>query len=86
MDIPIKVPKIEINLMDFSFEEAERARIIIHQLFEQGLFSLKNGKAILNFDQYGIMQQIEYNYVKWRKGKEELPGTLIPKKIESTIK
>lgn len=52
--------------------ELERCRQIIHKLFEQGAFNVRNGKVILNFDSDGIMQQINFEVSKWRRNKESL--------------
>jgi len=60
---------IHIQLEGASFQETERCRLIIHELFTQGFFSLRNGKAIVHFDHDANMQQIEYDYIKWRRGK-----------------
>lgn len=39
----------------------------IHILLMQGVFDIKNGKAILNFDSEGKLQEITFDFKKWRK-------------------
>lgn len=70
---------ININLEGVSFEETERCRAIIHALFTAGVFSVRNGKAILNFDHLGLLAEVELQVKKWRRDKPMLPET----KLES---
>lgn len=47
----------------------EKMREGIQTLIAQQVFGIKNGKVILNFDSEGNLQEIEFNYKKWRKQK-----------------
>lgn len=47
----------------------EKMREGIQTLIAQQVFGIKNGKVTLNFDADGTMQEIEFNYKKWRKSK-----------------
>lgn len=81
------IPKgtIVITLEDVSFEETERYRQMIHTLFESGVFNIRNGKAILNFDHLGLLAEIELQVKKWRRDKEVLPTKPLEQfKIETT--
>jgi len=62
--------EINIKLEGATLQETERCRRIIHELFTQGFFALRNGKAIVHFDHTAEMQQIEYDFIKWRRGKD----------------
>jgi uncharacterized beta-barrel protein YwiB (DUF1934 family) len=59
--------KIEIKLDGANFQETERCRKIIHELFTQGFFSIKNGKAIIHFNEKAEMAMIQYDFIKWKK-------------------
>ena len=52
--------------------ETERCRQIIHRLFEKGVFNIRNGKAILNFDELGLLAEIEGQIKLWKRGKEAI--------------
>jgi len=58
---------ITIQLDGCSLEATERFREMIHLMFEEGVFTVKNGKAVLNFDQDGDLNKIELNYTKWHR-------------------
>ncbi len=47
-------------------QEIERCRKIIHQLFEDGLFSIRSGSFTANFDENGEMPTTEIRLVKRR--------------------
>lgn len=57
---------IVITLEGVSFEETERCRLIIHQLFEEGFFNLTSGSFTANFDEQGIMATTEKRIVRRR--------------------
>ena len=61
---------ITITLEGATFQETERCRLIIHKLFEMGVFNIRNGKAILNFDDLGLLAEIEGQIKLWKRGKE----------------
>ena len=63
---------ITISLEGASFEQTERCRRIIHTLFEEGVFAVKRGKAILSFDETGALGSIELQVLKWRRDKPEV--------------
>ena len=80
--------EILIKLEGVSFEETERCRQIIHKLFESNVFVLRNGKAILNFDNFGGLADIEVSMKTYsRRYENEPPIVLNPMnqfKIENT--
>jgi len=45
----------------------EKMRQGIQILIAQQVFGVRNGKVTLNFDNEGTLQEIEFNYKKWRK-------------------
>ena len=76
------IGKITIELEGIGFPETERCRAIIHSLFEQGVFNVRNGKAILNFDSDGTLAEIEFNVKKWKRNKESLATVLLYEKVK----
>ena len=74
---------IVISLENVSLEQTERYRKIIHLLFEAGVFGVKNGKAILHFDSLSELQQVELDFIRWRKGKESSTAALKSVKIST---
>jgi hypothetical protein len=60
---------IYFTLDNVSLVEADRYRQMILTLFEQGFFTLRNGKVIVHFDHQGELQQIEREYVQYKRGK-----------------
>ena len=60
---------IVITLEGISFEDTERYRAMIHTLFQSGVFGIRNGKAILNFDNEGALAEIELQVKRWRRDK-----------------
>ena len=75
---------IEILLEGIPQVEVERFRAIIHELFAQGFFYTKNGKAVVHFDHEGNMRQLDYDYTKWRSGKPSLQQDYSVAKIQTT--
>ena len=63
---------ITITLENATLPETERCRQIIHKLFEKGVFNIRNGKAILNFDEMGLLAEIEGQIKLWKRGKEAI--------------
>lgn len=80
------IGKIDITLEGASYETTERCRRIIHLLFEQGVFNIKNGEAIVSFDEVGNPGSIRFNYIKWKNNKPDIPVANLYKnaKIEIT--
>lgn len=64
---------ITIKLNGISFEQTERCRQMIHQMFMSDVFNVRNGKAILNFDSDGILADIEISQKTWSRRHEALP-------------
>ena len=60
---------ITITLEGVSFQDTERYRKMIHTLFERGVFNIRNGKAILNFDNDGDLAEIEAQVKTFRRDK-----------------
>ena len=67
------VGTITINLEGVSLKDTERCRQIIHKLFESGVFNVKNGKAILNFDNFAILADIEISMKTYSRKYENEP-------------
>ena len=64
---------IVIDLDGVSLEQTERCRKIIHTLFAQNVFGIRNGKAVLHFDGDGELMMIQFDIIKWKKDKSEIP-------------
>lgn len=62
-------PTITITMEGVTFEQVERARLFIHELFTAGVLGLKNGRAILEFDHEGVLQEIKFDYIRWKRNK-----------------
>lgn len=50
--------------------DTERCRKIIAALFQAGIFSVRGGEAVLNFDKDGDLGTIRVNNVRWTRDKE----------------
>lgn len=71
------IGKIQIELEGIGIAELERCRQMIHLMFQQGIFTVRNGKVILNFDSDGVLQQIDFNVSKWRRNKDSVRNSEI---------
>ena len=70
---------ITIKLDGITFEQTERCRLMIHKMFEADVFNVRNGKAILSFDNDGILADIEISMKTWSRKHEGQPQiTLAP--------
>lgn len=76
---------IQIVLPGVTFEETERCRAIIHTLFQNEIFNIRNGKATLHFDHEGTLQQIQVDTTRWRRDKP-LTALREPDKLEVQVK
>jgi hypothetical protein len=76
---------IQVLLPDTPFAEVERCREIIHALFESDFFKIKNGKAVISFNQEGTIQQIGADIISWKRG-SGLQSLLPRDKIEVVAK
>ena len=74
----MNVGTINIRLEGITFEQTERCRIIIHKMFEAGVFNVRNGKAMLNFDHEGTMSDIEISMKTWIRKHDVPQETLLP--------
>jgi len=74
----MNVGTINIRLEGITFEQTERCRIIIHKMFEAGVFNVRNGKAMLNFDHEGTMSDIEISMKTWIRKHDVPRETLLP--------
>ena len=61
---------ITIKLEGVTLEQTERCRQMIHKMFEAGVFNVRNGKAILNFDSDSNMADIEISMKTWSRKHE----------------
>lgn len=57
---------ITIDLEGISKDDALRCQHIILRLFTEGFFQIRNGKAVVHFDQNANMRMIEYDFIKWK--------------------
>ena len=76
---------ITIKLDGISFEQMERCRLMIHQMFTSDVFNIRNGKAILNFDSDGILADIEISQKTWSRRHEQQPELMSQFQIETTV-
>lgn len=59
---------ITINLDErIPQEHIIRLQENIHECIAQGVFNVKNGRAILHFDANGHLQVIGLDYIKWKR-------------------
>ena len=65
--------EIYFKLEGITHEATLKFHDIIRTLFEQGVFSLRNGKAILDFNENGILVGIKMEIYKWKKGAPSFP-------------
>lgn len=79
------ISTITIQLEGIGLTELERCRQIVETLFSQGVFNVRNGKIILNFDSDGTLQQIDFNVSKWRRNKESLKTLQIYEEAKISI-
>lgn len=61
--------EIKLQLDGMDERGVHRLREHIDIMFENGVFMLRNGKAILNFDHEGTLQEIAFDYKKWKRKK-----------------
>ncbi len=62
---------ISIDLVGVTQEEALRYEETLGVLISQGVLGLHDGKAILSFDYEGRIREINFDFKKWRKKKDE---------------
>lgn len=57
-----------INIVLDNVSEAETMRLkeIIHNLISQGTLNIRNGHAIIHFDNDARLQKIEHEFIKWK--------------------
>lgn len=77
--------KITIQSPDIKDKEAQRALDIIFKQFDEGVFNIRNGKAVLNFDSDGTLQTIEFNVTKWRRNKESMKTLQLYEDVEVSL-
>lgn len=49
-------------------QQIEREIIIFALLKELGVFNIKNGKAILNFNTEGVLTEVKFDITAYKKG------------------
>lgn len=57
---------IQFELEGLSSEETHRWRESLHKIIASGALQLKAGEATLRFDKDGVLQQIDFSYIKYR--------------------
>lgn len=65
--------QVTITLEGCSQDQTNRIRRILEILFDQKLFDIRNGRAVLHFDQDGVLRVMDWETTKWRKEKFTLP-------------
>ena len=57
---------INIILDNVSETETMRLKEIIHILISQGSLNIRNGRAIIHYDNDSRIQKIEHEFIKWK--------------------
>lgn len=61
--------KLELTPVDAElFREFRRVQDTLSILSSAGVFNVKNGRAILNFDAQGVLTQVDFDYIRWKRG------------------
>lgn len=60
---------ITLKFEGLNEQELRRVHDTINTLFERDVFFMKNGQVILHFDHEGILQEIGFNYKRWKRRK-----------------
>lgn len=70
-DITPDVPKatIQIQLEDTTVKELSRVHAIIQTCIDRGILNLRNGSAVLHFDDEGELRGVDKNVSSYREGK-----------------
>lgn len=58
---------INVILENVSEKETLRLREVIHTLIAQGSLNIRNGRAIIHFDNDSNVMKIDHEFIKWRK-------------------
>lgn len=58
---------ITIELEGVEMLQAKRCEILIRELFQAGVFGIRNGKAVLYFDGDGMLGRVDAEIVKWNR-------------------
>lgn len=61
---------ITLEIDGLSQEQTRKYKEVIDILIINGIMNIRNGKAILNFDHEGVLQEIEVNLKKYRRKKD----------------
>lgn len=64
--IKIEVTELDANL----FAQFRRNQDLFQLLLDRGVFNIKNGKAILNFDHQGTLAEIKLSTITYKRSKE----------------
>lgn len=63
--------KLEIDIQNVTIDQIARYKEILLALLAVGaLDGVKNGKTVINFDSEGIFQNIQLDYIPWRRRKK----------------
>lgn len=66
----IEKGNIVISIEKTTIKEMVRLQETIALLFDQGVMNIRNGKAVLHFDDRGKCRAIDKDVSSWRDGKE----------------
>ena len=75
---------ITIKLEGVTFQETERCRQIIHELFVCGFFSIRNGNFMAHFDNDGIFNAGDIT-LHWRRDKKLIEPKLLEQFSVETV-
>ncbi len=59
--------EITIKIDNLTSEEGAKVQETIMTLFERDVFFMKNGKVVLHFDHEGTLQEIQFDYKRWKR-------------------
>lgn len=61
---------LKITVTNTTPQELFRIYQTLATIFDQGLLNMRNGKAILHFDDHGSLRGVDKDVSSWRDGKE----------------
>jgi len=61
--------RITLEFEGLTPQELQRIQDTIHILHKRDVFNMKNGKVILHYDYEGTLQEIGFEYKRWKRRK-----------------
>jgi hypothetical protein len=71
-ETPINVNVVQVDLSEIEakrFLEFQKYYDVFSVMCKAGVFEIKNGQAILNFDSEGTLNDIDFNIKAYKRGK-----------------